>query len=102
MDRILTGRTQITSRSLLQNNGQNPYWQNPNNQQIPPQNNGQNPYWQNPNNQQIPPQNNGPESLLAEPKQPADPPPQHNGQPPYWQDQPQRPRREKTHSQRCP
>ena len=60
-----------------QNNGQDPYWQNPQHDgQIPPQNSGQNPYWQNPQNgQPIPPQN--------------------NGQPPYWQNQTQRPRREK-------
>lgn len=51
------------------NNGQDPYWHNPQNgQPIPPQNNGQDPYWQSPHNgQQVPPQN--------------------PGQNPYWQNQ---------------
>ena len=36
-----------------QNNGQDPYWHNPQNgQPIPPQNNGQDPYWQSPHNGQ--------------------------------------------------
>ena len=72
-----------------QNNGQDPYWQNPQHDgQIPPQNSGQNPYWQNPQNgQPIPPQNNGQPPYWQNQY--------NNGQPPCWQNQPQRPRREK-------
>ena len=79
-----------------QNNGQDPYWQNPqngqpippqNNGQLPPQNPGQNPYWQNQqNNGQLPPQNGQPPYWQNQ---------YNNGQPPYWRNQPQRPRREK-------
>ena len=70
-----------------QNNGQDPYWQNPQNGQIPPQNPGQNPYWQNQqNNRQFPPQNGQPPYWQNQ---------YNNGQPPYWQNQTQRPRREK-------
>ena len=82
-----------------QNNGQDPYWQNPQHDgQIPPQNSGQNPYWQNPQNGQppywqnqqnggqIPPQNGQPPYWQNQ---------YNNGQPPCWQNQPQRPRREK-------
>ena len=70
-----------------QNNGQDPYWQNPQNGQIPPQNPGQNPYWKNQqNNRQLPPQNGQPPYWQNQ---------YNNGQPPYWQNQPQRPRREK-------
>lgn len=65
--------------------------QNPNpaqpDQQNPPQNNGQDPYWQNPQHDgQIPPQNGQPPYWQNQ---------YNNGQPPYWQNQPQRPRREK-------
>ena len=72
-----------------QNNGQDPYWQNPqHDRQIPPQNSGQDPYWQNPQNgQPIPPQNNGQPPYWQNQY--------NNGQPPCWQNQPQRPRREK-------
>ena len=71
-----------------QNNGQDPYWQNPQNDgQIPPQNSGQNPYRQNQQNSgQFPPQNGQPPYWQNQ---------YNNGQPPYWQNQPQRPRREK-------
>ena len=70
-----------------QNNGQDPYWQNPQNGQIPPQNPGQNPYWQNQQNSgQFPPQNGQPPYWQNQ---------YNNGQPPYWQNQTQRPRREK-------
>ena len=82
-----------------QNNGQDPYWQNPQHDgQIPPQNSGQNPYWQNPQNGQppywqnqqnggqIPPQNGQPPYWQNQ---------YNNGQPPCWQNQTQRPRREK-------
>ena len=91
-----------------QNNGQDPYWQNPQNDgQIPPQNPGQNPYWQNPQNDgQIPPQNSGQNPYRQNQQNSGQFPPQNgqppywqnqynNGQPPYWQNQPQRPRREK-------
>ncbi len=80
-----------------QNNGQDPYWQNPQNgQQVPPQNNGQDPYWQNPQNgQQVPPQNNGQDPYWQNPQNGQQVPPQNPGQNPYWQNQPQRPRREK-------
>ena len=70
-----------------QNNGQDPYWQNPQNGQFPPQNPGQNPYWQNQQNSgQFPPQNGQPPYWQNQ---------YNNGQPPYWQNQTQRPRREK-------
>ena len=70
-----------------QNNGQDPYWQNPQNGQIPPKNPGQNPYWQNQQNSgQFPPQNGQPPYWQNQ---------YNNGQPPYWRNQPQRPRREK-------
>ena len=70
-----------------QNNGQDPYWQNPQNGQIPPKNPGQNPYWQNQQNRgQFPPQNGQPPYWQNQ---------YNNGQPPYWRNQPQRPRREK-------
>ena len=90
-----------------QNNGQDPYWQSPQNGQIPPQNPGQNPYWQNPQNDgQIPPQNPGQNPYWQNQQNSGQFPPQNgqppywqnqynNGQPPYWQNQPQRPRREK-------
>lgn len=79
-----------------QNNGQDPYWHNPQNgQPIPPQNNGQDPYWQSPHNgQQVPPQNPGQNPYWQNQQNSGQFPPQ-NGQPPYWQNQPQRPRREK-------
>ena len=70
-----------------QNNGQDPYWQNPQNgQQVPPQNNEQNPYWQNPQNGQIPPQNPGQNPYWQNQQNSGQFPPQ-NGQPPYWQNQ---------------
>lgn len=91
-----------------QNNGQDPYWHNPQNgQPIPPQNNGQDPYWQSPHNgQQVPPQNPGQDPYWQNqqnsgqfPHQNGQPPywqnQYNNGQPPCWQNQPQRPRREK-------
>ena len=56
-------------------------------QQNPPQNNGQDPYWQNQqNNGQLPPQNGQPPYWQNQ---------YNNGQPPCWQNQTQRPRREK-------